>query len=210
MAKIDYFHQPLRADLEVSGRRGKKKRATAHRIFRSAIELMQKEGFDRVSIEQICERADVARATFFQHFSSKAALFDVFTEIVRERIEDELAEEALSPTEQLHLIVLHLERLTIELGPIAPDLLAAFVAGPGGGFRIDDPDTGMAQLIVGIVKRGQTEGSFDAKWSPEDVAIGLVSSWVGVSRHNMRRPDPWDGTPLRRMLDLFLSGLAPR
>jgi AcrR family transcriptional regulator len=210
MATTSYFDEPPRADLEGLGRSGRKKRATAHRIFKSAIELMQKDGFDGVSIEQICRRADIARATFFQHFSSKAALMDVFTDIVRQRIEVELDEESLCPTGQLRLIVAHLNRLSAELGPVAPDLLTAFVAGPGGGFRVDDPETGLVELIVGIVKQGQSQGTFAADWSPEDVAIGLVSSWVGVSRHSVRQPQCWDGAPLTRMLDLFLSGLTPR
>jgi AcrR family transcriptional regulator len=210
MAKTAYFNEPSRIDLDAPGRRGRKRRATAHRIFKSAIELMQKDGFNGVSIEQICERADVARATFFQHFSSKAALMSVFTDLVRQRIEDELAKELLAPTNQLRLIVEHLQQLTTELGPIAPDLLSAFVTEPGGGFRIDDPETGMVQLIVGIVKQGQAEGTITANWSPEEVAIGLVSAWVGVARHNVRPPECWDGAPLGRILDLFMSGLTPR
>lgn len=210
MGKIDYFDEPPRADPESPGRRGQKKRVTAHRIFKAAVELMRKDGFDRVSVDQICERADVARATFFQHFSSKAALMDVFTDIVRQRIDDELEEKRLSPTEKLHFIADHLERLTRELGPIAPEMLSAFAAEPGGGFRVDDPESGVAQLIVAIVKEGQAEGSFAADWSPEEVAIGLVSAWVGVSKRRVRRPESCSDRLLHRMLDLLLSGLTPR
>jgi AcrR family transcriptional regulator len=213
MAPIRYFDAPERDDPEGSGRRGRKKRATAHRIFIAAVDLMQRDGFNGVSIEQICERADIARATFFQHFSSKSALMAIFSDIVRQRIESELAEADLAPLEQLRLIVEHLTRLTNELGPIAPDLLSAFVAEPGGGFRVDDPETGLAELIVRIVKRGQADGAFADHWSAEDVAVSLVSSWAGVSRRHvgMEAGRPcYDIGPLHNILDLFLNGLSSR
>ena len=209
MSDTSYFDPPPGVDEETTGRRGRKKRATAHRIFKSAIELMQQDGYHGVSIEQICERADVARATFFQHFANKAALMGVFTDIVRQRIENELAMERLSPIEQLHLIVDHLHRLTEEIGPIAPDLLSAFIAEPGIGFRVDDPNAGVAELIVDIIKAGQADGSFAPKWSPEDVAISMVSSWVGVAR-NRAVYGPRESSALPGVLDLLLTGLKPR
>jgi len=213
MALISYFDAPERDDPEGSGRRGRKKRATAHRIFIAAVDLMQRDGFHGVSIEQICERADVARATFFQHFASKAALMGVFSDIVRQRIEFELAEQDIAPLEQLRLIVDHLTRLTNELGPIAPELLSAFVAEPGGGFRVYDPETGLAQIIVGIVKKGQETNAFSDDWSPEDVAVSLVSSWASVSRRYFtaaRKEFACDSGPLYDTLDLFLNGLKRR
>ena len=210
MSSLKYFDATEVSEDQAEGRRGRKKRATAHRIFTSAIELMRKDGYHGVSIEQICERADVARATFFQHFANKAALMGVFTDIVRKRIETELALETLAPVEQLRHIVDHLQKLTSELGPVAPDMLAAFIAEPGNDFRIDDPDVGIAQLIVPIISRGQADGTFDDQWSPEDVAISLVSAWVGVARRNAAHPNLADGRPLDPILDLFLIGLISR
>lgn len=210
MAQTNYFDLPPLDVSETSGRRMRKKRATAHRIFRSAIELMQKDGFDGVTIEQICERADVARATFFQHFSSKAALMSAFSDIVRYRIEDELAQEALSPTEQLHLIVDHLQRLAKELGPIAPDMLSAFTTEPGGGFHVDDPETGLTQLIVGIVKQGQTDGTYSRQLSAEDIAISVISAMVSVLRRHVSSVSSSEDGPLHGVLEFILDGLKTR
>ncbi len=208
MAQTKYFDE-LPDDVAAT-RRGRKKRATAHRIFKSAIELMQKDGYDGVSIEQICERAEVARATFFQHFANKAALMSVFSDVVRQRIEGELAVAEMTPEEQLRFIADHLQRLTDEVGAIAPEMIAAFITEPGAGFRIDDPGTGVARLIVGIVGEGQADGVFADHWSPEDVAICLVAAWVGVGRHRLSRPGARGETPLHGVLDLVLSGLTPR
>lgn len=209
MALPNYLDELPDGENGQQARRGRKKRATAHRIFKSAIELMQIDGYDGVSIEQICERADVARATFFQHFANKAALMSLFSDIVRQRIEAELLEE-LSPKEQLYLIADHLQGLADELGAIASDMMSAYTAQPGSGFRIAEPGTGIASLVVAIVEKGQADGAFSAKWPPEDVAISLVAAWVAVSRRRVSYRGPEGERPLHAMLDLILSGLLPR
>lgn len=44
------------------------------RIKQAGIELFTEQGFEHTTIEQICERADVARRTFYKHFPSKQHL----------------------------------------------------------------------------------------------------------------------------------------
>jgi AcrR family transcriptional regulator len=53
------------------GRRERKKQATRDGIRRAALELMARQGFEGVTVEQICQRADVATSTFFRHFPTK-------------------------------------------------------------------------------------------------------------------------------------------
>jgi AcrR family transcriptional regulator len=53
------------------GRRERKKQATRDGIRHAALELMAAQGFEAVTVEQICQRADVATSTFFRHFPTK-------------------------------------------------------------------------------------------------------------------------------------------
>jgi AcrR family transcriptional regulator len=53
------------------GRRERKKQASRDGIRRAALELMARQGFEGVTVEQICQRADVATSTFFRHFPTK-------------------------------------------------------------------------------------------------------------------------------------------
>lgn len=210
MTDLDYFDEPLEAADEQAGRRGRKKRATAHRIFMSAMELMREHGFDGVSIEQICERAEIARATFFQHYASKYALMGVFSRIVHRRITAELEEAALPPTAQLELIVDHLQRLTNELGAIAPDMLSAFISDRMEASGSSHLNAGLIELLTGVIERGQAEGRFTRKAPAFDVALSLVSAWMGVARHHVSQGTVCDGRPLRGVLELFLNGLESR
>jgi len=46
-----------------------------HRLLRSAlIELVQQRGWDQVTVQDVCERADVGRSTFYVHYADKEEL----------------------------------------------------------------------------------------------------------------------------------------
>ena len=63
-------------------RRARKKERTRHEIYAAALSLFAARGFDAVSVEQICQAADVARATFFLHFHTKSALLFEFSRLL--------------------------------------------------------------------------------------------------------------------------------
>ena len=56
------------------GRREKRKQEIRSRIEEAAYTLFQRQGIEDTSIEQICVEADVARRTFYGHFTNKHAL----------------------------------------------------------------------------------------------------------------------------------------
>jgi AcrR family transcriptional regulator len=60
-------------NIELS-RRERKKEETRERIFTEAIRLFRKKGFDHTTIDEITERADVAKGTFFNYFPRKEAV----------------------------------------------------------------------------------------------------------------------------------------
>ena len=57
-----------------AGRRERKKAATRQAIADAALRLFLERGYDRVSVRDIADRADVSIATLFKHFRSKEAL----------------------------------------------------------------------------------------------------------------------------------------
>ncbi|HUR08609.1 MAG TPA: TetR/AcrR family transcriptional regulator [Nonomuraea sp.] len=61
-------------DSPTVGRRERKKAATRQAIADAALELFLEHGFERVSVRDIAERADVSTTTLFAHFPSKEAL----------------------------------------------------------------------------------------------------------------------------------------
>jgi AcrR family transcriptional regulator len=61
-------------DSPILGRRERKKAATRQAIADAALELFLEHGFDRVSVRDIAEQADVSTTTLFAHFPSKESL----------------------------------------------------------------------------------------------------------------------------------------
>lgn len=58
-------------DVVELGRRARKKLATRDSLRDAALDLMADRAFASVTVEEICERADVAPSTFFRHFPTK-------------------------------------------------------------------------------------------------------------------------------------------
>ena len=54
--------------------REEKKAQTRQRIADSAVELFELQGYETTTVQQIADRAEVAKGTFFNYFNSKEAL----------------------------------------------------------------------------------------------------------------------------------------
>ena len=88
-----------------SGRRSRKRLATRQKISDAATCLFMERGFDKVTVDEIAEAADVSRMTVFNHFSRKE---DMFFDLDEEGREDLLAalqkrDAGTSPLEALRL-----------------------------------------------------------------------------------------------------------
>ena len=72
-------------------------------VLEVASELFAEHGFDGVTMTEIAETADVARATVFNYFGSKHALIEAITEnvlvVYHEMLDEALADEATTTPE---------------------------------------------------------------------------------------------------------------
>jgi TetR/AcrR family transcriptional regulator, cholesterol catabolism regulator len=73
-----------------SGRRERHKLEVYRRIHRAAVTLFRKQGYDATTVEQIAERADVAKGTVFNYFPSKEALLHALSQDIHEKLLAEL------------------------------------------------------------------------------------------------------------------------
>ena len=60
-------------------RRERKKQETRQGLLEAALALFRERGYDETTIEEITDRADVAKGTFFNYFPSKEALLSELT-----------------------------------------------------------------------------------------------------------------------------------
>lgn len=62
------------------GRRERNKMRVKNGIYEAALELFTQQGYDQTTVEEIAERADVARGTFFNHFQRKEDIIGEWSE----------------------------------------------------------------------------------------------------------------------------------
>lgn len=98
------------AHLPVEGRRERKKRELRSRIYQKAQELFLSQGFEATTVEQIAAAADIAPATFFNHFQGKHALLGEMTTEVFQHLQELIEQYLLRPGSAQDRILAFAER----------------------------------------------------------------------------------------------------
>ncbi len=73
-------------------RRERKKEETKERILSAAFDLFRKQGVEATTVEEISDKADVAKGTFFNYFPRKEAVFGYLSETWVAEAEERAAE----------------------------------------------------------------------------------------------------------------------
>ena len=166
------------------GRRERRKIEVRSRIYAVARDLFAKQGFQATTVDEIARLADVAPATFFNHFQSKQALLGLMTGEVFETLHamtsQHLEREGI-PSEKLRAFISSAtEGITAGRG-IARDVLLEFMrsdATPNG------PHPYLERLIepfVSLIEEGQAAGEmrtdYDAAFLAQ-MAVGMMNSAI--------------------------------
>ena len=61
-------------------RQQQKSKETKERIFQAAKHILQKKGYEELSIKNICEEAGVSNGSFYHHFKTKDDLLSYYIE----------------------------------------------------------------------------------------------------------------------------------
>ncbi|MCU4183975.1 TetR/AcrR family transcriptional regulator [Acidiferrimicrobium sp. IK] len=188
-------------------RREQTKQTNRSRIYDAALELFAERGYSAVTVEDICARADVGRATFFRLYGTKSGLLEEFN--LR------LAGEARSRVERLAspstAEALREVQLTISdawsssgagLREMAEEYIHTVSLAAGAGAS--QPE--LHVLVSSIIRTGQTRGEVVAKPNPDFIAWVVIAALCSATA-------TWLGTPetMRRRstetLQLLFTGM---
>ncbi len=56
-------------------------------LFEAFLQLLSEKPYEDITVNEICERADIRRATFYKHYNDKLAFFTAFTHMLRDRFD---------------------------------------------------------------------------------------------------------------------------
>ncbi len=154
---------------------------TKNRIYNVAIDLMERKGFDNITIEEIAKKAGVSIGSFYHYFNSK---HDVFAEIYKEGDEFFLKEvkdklQGQSSFEKILDYFRYYADLNTSTGlDTAKQLYTA------NNKMFIKKGRYMQTLLQELIADGQQKGELSTKSSPEELteflfiaARGLVYDW---------------------------------
>jgi AcrR family transcriptional regulator len=148
-------------------RRDRKRGRTRAQIFAAAMELFRAHGFAAVTIEQVCVAADVAKGTFFLHFSSKAALLGEWNRALAAELARRLAEPRGSTRAEYRMLAEHLGAQWRERPEAARALLGELLA---------QPSSDLCAVVEDVVQRGQQRGELRRTITPRLAAAVFLTS----------------------------------
>jgi AcrR family transcriptional regulator len=192
----------------VPDRRTRRRQEGRDRVYRAAVELFVDRGFDATTMEDIADRADVARATVFNYFQRKTAFLDQWSALRRQNALAAIQRRHLSD----HPLPEILARYMIELAGLSTQTRSETVAMMGAVIYTSNllgSEQPLAKEITGFIARAQAAGEarpgVAADLAGTLVATGyfaILSQWIAAE------PMPFDlESRLLEMVDLICTGL---
>ena len=188
------------------GRRERKKAETRAKIFRTALRLVRKRGFDAVTVDEICAAADVAKRTFFLHFPTKDALIREYGRQVRALVLETLAGKTGSAESRLRLAVRVMAARAKENAEIVRLAVGETFGGGDAAGQVLDEGRTLALELAEIVRDGQKSGELRAAIDARIVSGAIVSTYLSLVAEWARFGEPELEPAIEQMLALVLDG----
>lgn len=191
------------------GRRERKKRALRQRIFDEAARLFLRQGFDATTVDEIAVAADVAQATFFNHYPSKDALLDEMTSevlgVVRGLLEEQRKREA-SSAERIDALADRATQLIRSAPRLTRDVLRALMRRPEGAGELI---TAVRASVSELIRDGQAQGDVRRDRDASFLAEMLIGTFYGTITHWINEPDYPLAQRMRATAVFFEEAIAP-
>lgn len=195
-------------------------------LLREGEELFASKGYEAVSVEEICERAQVSKGGFYYHFSSKEALFLELLDRWLSRLDEELRaiQSTSSSVGQALERMADLAYSVIEEAELSPRAQGTLLGAPSILFEFWSRARQEEKVWQGaisyferyrqffreILKRGAERGEF--RFSEEELELHsqmLVSLAVGVFLQAALDPGRYDWKRVFKDMLRFFSASCP-
>lgn len=194
-------------------RRERKKEETKERILKAAFELFRKQGVEATTVEEISEKADVAKGTFFNYFPRKESVFAYLSETWVAEAAERIAEifaKGVPAWQKVRDVFIEFAGFYEEDRALSKHMLMEWTR------NMHDPGDAVCRrwdaLGIDVSRRLQAKGELRRDVSPErasrmmqDVYHGTIMMWL----ESPEPPFPLKDE-LRKRLTLAMQGLGPR
>jgi AcrR family transcriptional regulator len=203
---------PSRSRPSSLGRRERRKLEVRDKIYAAARDLFVKQGFDATTVDEIARVADVAPATFFNHFQTKQALLGLMTGEVFETLHAMTTEHLDGPGSSLSklraFVAAAADGISANRG-IARDVLLEVLRSDA---TPDEPHPYLERLFepfANLIAEGQRSGEmrddYEAAFLAQ-MAFGMMNSAI---TNWLANPDYPVERGLKDAADFSLNTLRP-
>ena len=165
------------------GRRERRKLEVHSRILEVSLELFDARGVDATKVHDICEQADIAHKTFFNHFPSKRHLLREVAQASLERLLlqiEEARKQPASTAERIHYFFESIADNAEEAGPMHRELLTELV------HVAHESETGHEQArqlhdaFAALVTEGLEAGDVSDQHDPDTLTEMLMGAFYAL------------------------------
>ena len=177
-------------------RRERRKLEVRNRILEASVELIEANGVEATKVVEICERADVAHKTFFNHFASKQHLL---SEIAQHRLNELLAnieqarKQPTSTRGRIQHFFENLARNVDAAGPMHRELTNEIVRIIHEAGNEPEQARKLHDAFESIVREGAASGDLTDRHSSEtltEMLMGafyvLMLNWANLDDYPLR------------------------
>ena len=164
-------------------RRERKKLETRDRILSVAREMMESQGFEATTLDQIAEGADVSNATFYNYFPSKDALLRHIAEIEVEDIRQVIIQNVERLSSPLDRIRHAMELFYSDASPVLRVIRHVLLDGVMKAETVPAPigelqnDASMLELI----RHAQHEDELPSDIDPIQIMESFAAAYLSAS-----------------------------
>lgn len=178
-------------------RRERRKLEVRNRILEAAVDLFDENGFERTRVAEICERADVAHKTFFNHFPSKQHLLGEIAQVGIDQLLADIEETRKQPTstaERLRFFFRRIADNADAAGLMRPELVHAMIRVSHDSEHEPEQARRLHDAFGALVRDGLERGEVSREHDPDtltEVLMGtfyaLMFNWSNFEDYPLRR-----------------------
>ena len=193
------------------GRRERRRLEVFQRVLEAAEELFVEKGYDETTVAEICEAADVAYGTFFNHFPGKSSLLGAMRERGMTTISETLDALTKRPIPITEAMVSLFESGADELESVSPGrrALAARVESLSFTTSSGNSDRSFHGAFEVFLRNSAEEGRIRSDVAPETLADLVSSSYATMYLSWVHIPDFPVRARAASLAKLLGSALAP-
>ena len=142
---------------------------TKEQIIKTAYDLFIKEGYDKVTINKICEACDITKPTFYNWIGSKEELLSTFYDRLTSELSIHILEMTIAENywEQIWTGFKSILEWSRKFGhDLYSQLFISNLKEDKGTFEISSP---LAETMTVLLKKAQKDGQIRNKSNPESL-----------------------------------------